>query len=55
MLLIYAKDDGFGVPIGLLEELREMARDRLRASFERDKPFKILGAIFSVGDFPAVV
>ena len=54
VFLIDAKDDGLGEAVGLLEEVRQVAGDGLRAGAQGDDALEILGLVFIVGDRAAV-
>ena len=54
MFLVDAENDGFGEAIGLLEKIRDIARDRFGASLECDGAFEIDGLILTVGYRAAV-
>ena len=54
MFLVHAEDDGLGEAVRLLEEFREVPGDGLGARLQRDDALEILGAVFVVGDLPAV-
>ena len=50
VLLVDAEDDGLGEAVGLLQEVGQVPRDRLRARAQRHDPLEVLGLVFVVGD-----
>ena len=54
MFLVHAKDDRFGEAVGLLQEVREVAGDRLGSRAQRDDPLEILRPVFIIRDGAAV-
>ena len=53
VLLVYAKDDGLGIAIGIPHELRQMACDGLRACPQGDDSLEILGLVLPVWNLVA--
>ena len=54
VFLVYAKHNGFRKAVGALHELSEVVSNGVGAGAKRHDPFKILGAVFPVRDFPPV-
>ena len=53
VLLVYAKDDGLGIAIGIPHELRQMACDGLSTRPQSDDPLEILGLVLAVWNLVA--
>ena len=54
VLLVHAEDDGLRVSVRLLEEPRQMPRDRPGPGLQRDHALEFGGVVFGIRDFPAV-
>src|SRR2546422_709756 len=54
VLLINAEDEGFSEAVGLLEKLRQVTGDRLRAGTQRHHPLEVLGLILFVRNLTAI-
>ena len=54
VLLIHTEDDGFSEAVGLLEKLRQVTGDRLRAGTQRHHPLEVLGLILLVRNHTAI-